>query len=170
MEVVGGHLHGYDLLGFDVDGEVELHVPLPLPMFPLHPASGPVHLDLGGVDGYGDGLVRLLQRLVGVGVQRQDALPQARVIARRKLGYELVEAAGEPLELAVGHPVEVPYSGEELDVGVGEAVGAVLLAPVHGLQLLRVVLHEAEFEDELSPSDEAFVCFSPIYGQKILLT
>lgn len=55
---------------------------------------------------------------------------------------------------------------EELDVGVGETVGAAFFSPVHGVQLLLVALYEAEFEDEFSPSDEAFVCFTPVYGRK----
>ena len=45
-----------------------------------------------------------------------------------------------------------------------ERVGASFLSVVHGVELVRVVLCEAQFEDELSSSDEAFVCHSPVCG------
>lgn len=111
--VVGGDRHRHDLLGPGVDGEVELHVPLPLAVLPLHPASGLMHLDACRVDGYGDWFLFLLQRFVWVGVQSQDTPPEPRVVAGRKLGDEPVEAAGEALQLAVGQAVEVPDGGEE---------------------------------------------------------
>ena len=41
-----------------------------------------------------------------------------------------MEAAGESFELAVGHSVEVPDCGEELDVVGCEAVGWAYFAPV----------------------------------------
>ena len=52
--------------------------------------------------------------------------------------------------------------GEELDVGGCELVGATLLSVVHGVELCLVVLHEAQFQDEFSSSDEAFVCLPPV--------
>jgi hypothetical protein len=36
-------------VGLGVHGEVELHVPALLPVYPLHPSAGFVHLDSGGV-------------------------------------------------------------------------------------------------------------------------
>jgi len=51
-----------------------------------------------------------------------------------------------------------------MDVGSAQPVGAVLLLPVRRFELFPVVLHEAEFEDELSASYEAFVGFSPVHG------
>jgi len=68
-----------------------------------------------------------------------------------------VEAAGESLKLAVGHPVGVSYGGEELSVGSAQAVGPTQLPSVHRLKLLPVVLHEAEFEDEFAAADEFLV-------------
>ena len=140
---------------------MELHIPFLLSVLPLNPASSPVYLHPSRVNGYGDGLVRLLQRLVGVGVQRQAALPEARVVARRELGYELVEAEAKSLKLAVGHPVEGPYG---IECRLGSACRDGPPPPVHRLKLLPVVIHEAEFEDELSSSNEAFVDFSPVGG------
>jgi len=49
-----------------VYGEVELHVPLLLAVLPLYPAAGLLNLYAGGVDGDGDGLIRLPEALVGV--------------------------------------------------------------------------------------------------------
>ncbi len=64
-------------------------------------------------------------------------------------------------ELAVGYAVEVSDGCEGLDVGGSEFVGAALLSPVHCIERCLIVLYKAEFQYELSPSDEAFVGFSP---------
>ena len=55
-------------------------------------------------------------------------------------------------------------SGEELDVDGCELLGAAFLSVVHGVELCLVVLHEAQFQDEFSSSDEAFVCLPPVGG------
>ena len=44
-------------MGHGVDGEVELHDSLLLPVLPLYPAPGLVDADAGAVDRDGDGLV-----------------------------------------------------------------------------------------------------------------
>ena len=62
-------------MGLDVDGEVELHVPLLLAVHPLDPPSGLLDLYAGGVDCDGDGVVRLPEHTVGVDVQVEDAFP-----------------------------------------------------------------------------------------------
>ena len=51
---------------------------------------------------------------------------------------------GEALQLPVGHSVESSDGCGELDIGVGEGVGATLFGPVHGLQLFLIALHEDE--------------------------
>ena len=80
MNIVDGDLNCHRLLGFDVDGEVELHVPLLLPVFALHSNPSPVDPDFRGVDCYGYGFLLLLQRPVGVGVEGEDAFPEARAV------------------------------------------------------------------------------------------
>jgi len=57
VHVVGADLHGDHLMGHGVDGEVELHDSLLLPVLPLYPAPGLVDADAGAVDRDGDGLV-----------------------------------------------------------------------------------------------------------------
>jgi hypothetical protein len=64
--IIRGDLHGDHLVGHGVDGEVELHDLLLLPVLPLYPAPRLLNLYAGGVDGYDDGLIRLLEALVGV--------------------------------------------------------------------------------------------------------
>jgi len=65
-----------------------------------------------------------------------------------------VQGAGEVLELAVGHGVEITDRGEELDVAVGQSVGRTCLAVVHGFQLLLESLYEACDEYKFASSDE----------------
>ena len=59
--IIRRDLHRYHLMGLGVDGEVELHVPLLLPVHPLDPASSLVYADACGVDGYRDGFACLLE-------------------------------------------------------------------------------------------------------------
>lgn len=68
---------------------MELHVPPLLTVLPLHPSSGPVHLDPGRVDGYGYELIRLLPMLV-VGVEGEAALSEVQVLDGLELMYEFV--------------------------------------------------------------------------------
>jgi len=55
MHIIRRYLQGYDLLGLDVDCEVQLYVLLLLAVFSLDPASGLLYADASGVDGDGDG-------------------------------------------------------------------------------------------------------------------
>ena len=103
-------------MGLGVDGEVELDIPPLLPVLALHPAAGLVDADAGGVDGDGDGLVRLLEVAVWVDGLAEDPSSEAGVVAGGHVGYEGVEGSGESFELAVGEAVEVADGCEELDV------------------------------------------------------
>jgi len=46
----------------------------------------------------------------------------------------------EAFKLSVGHVVEVPDGGEELDIGVGELEMGASFALVHGFELFFAVL------------------------------
>ena len=51
-----------------------------------------------------------------------------------------------------------------MDVGGSELVGTALFSVAHGVEFCLVVFYDAQFEDELASSDEAFVCFFPVRG------
>ena len=83
MHVVGGDLHGDDLVGVDPHREVELHVPLLLAVLPLYPASRLLDLYAGGVDGDAYGLGGVFEVLVGVSWLAEDPFAEAGVFAVR---------------------------------------------------------------------------------------
>jgi len=49
-----------------------------------------------------------------------------------------------------------------MDVGSAQPVWAALLPLVHRFKLLPVALHEAQFEDELAPTDEFLIDLLPV--------
>jgi len=53
--------------------EVQLYLPLLLPMLSLHPSSGSVYFDAGGVDVYGYGFLFLVEALVWINGEGEDA-------------------------------------------------------------------------------------------------
>ena len=69
---------------------MQLHVAALLHVHALYSASGLVDADAGGVDGYGDGLSRLLEVLVWVDVEAEDAFTDAGVVDGWEVRYESV--------------------------------------------------------------------------------
>ena len=85
VHIVGADLHGDHLVSLHVDGEVQLHVPPLLPVLSLDPAAGLLNLYAGGVDGYRDRLLGLLEATVGVDAEAEDPFPEVGVVAARAL-------------------------------------------------------------------------------------